>query len=258
MRRQPMSVLVFLLGVCALNGQSSEHQRVAVESESINGIELALDGAWIAEGLGWSANAAACMEYTFKKALSLRFAMPASAVKTADEGPESWSWRWEDPSASLSWLWRGEGHRFQAALSYFYPLDYQGRGDFHAWAASLSLARVRDPVILTATLDGRLSLPRASEGYFLWPPFTGSLELSALELLNDRVSYRVAISPGLDLGILRLGLDDTIVAHWSLALSLSVSWETRSWGFRAGWSGTAASGATAGAMNIHGAYRKEW
>jgi hypothetical protein len=95
--------------------------------------------------------------------------------------------------------------------------------------------------------------PRAEGGSLLWPAFSGNLSLSCWELLNDRISYRVGISPGLDLGIIRLGRRGPVIPNWRVGLSLTLSWDERAWGIQAGWSGTPA----AGSLDARGTIRVE-
>jgi hypothetical protein len=256
--RIALSILGLVLGEGF--AQPAEHQRVGVETEARHAIELGLSWAWSLQGYGWIGDAEAHLEYSWQKAFGLCLSLPFSGEFSAAGRGDPWSWRWGDPCVSASRLWRGEGLRVLAGIGYIYPLGAPGRLGFHAISPSLSLALVRDPVILALGLDARLCLPRKAQGYLLWPPFSGDLSLSAWELLNDRVSYRISITPGLSLGVLRLGLDESIVPRWSLGLALSFSWNERSCGLGAGWSGSADSGAGAPSlsMDLQGDYRREW
>jgi hypothetical protein len=268
MKRPAGAVLLLVfLGSAAISsnfGQTSGHQRISVETESRHRLEAAADCYWRASGANWSVDFDASLEYAWKKKLSFCISMPFSGEGAESESTEKTaepaSWSVGDPSVSASYLWRGDRRRIQAGISYAYPLESKRTRGFHAITPSLSLSVVRDPVILTIGLDARFCLPRESEGYLLWPPFSGGLSLSAWELLNDRISYRISMSPGVSLGTLRLGVGDAIVPRWSLGLAISLSWDEKNWGFQAGCGESSHSdqGSAQTALNLGGSYRKEW
>jgi hypothetical protein len=250
--------LAMAASASAAQGQASGHQRIGVEAESRHRVEAGLYGAWRALGADCSDEIVASLEYSWKKSLIARLSMKGMAEYSGSREPGRWSWEWGDPGATLSYLWRGDELRVQAGLGYSYPLDRRAGGGFQAFEPSLSLALVRDPVVLTAGLDARLCLPRERGGYLAWPPFSGGLRLSYWELLNDRISYRITFSPGLSLGIRRIGLDAWAPPSWSLGMEISLSWDERGWGIQAGWAGPATPGDEGGSLSLGGCCRKEW
>jgi hypothetical protein len=261
MMGSPLAVLPLLLAALMpqVFGQSMQHQRVAVETEARNSVELGAGCGWQPQAAGWALDADAYLEYSFRNTLAFCLDMPIEGAFKSEERPRFWSWSWGDPSATLSWLWRGQGLRLQAALGYVQPLDFRGNRGFRYLTSKLSLGLVRDPAILAVGLEGKVGLPRAMRGHLLWRPFSGAVSLSAWELLNDRISYCVSVSPGLSLGTRRLGLGERMVPAWTLGLAFTVSWNTRHWGASAGWSGSAQSAGTSmAALNLRGTAREEW
>lgn len=250
-------VIVSLVAAGGAFAQTSAHQRLSVESEAPHQIEACLGASWRAALDDMSAVLDASLEYTWRRRLSLGVALPAEAELSGGNA-ESWSLSWGDPSVTAGYLWRLDTFRVQASLGYVYPLEREVRRGYHAFSPSLSLAAVRDPVILTIGLDARLCLPQEEDGYLLWPPFSGSLSFSVWELLNDRVSYRLSLSPGLSLGVSRVGLDEPLAPRWSLAFAVAFSWDDRNWGLQAGWHGPVDSSAAGGSLDFRGSYRKEW
>ena len=238
-----------------LFGQSSEHQRIGIEAIERHRIEGAIECAWRAEGPGWTVVPTASLEYSWAQKLSLEVSLPAELIYSGKAG-NYWKRRWGDPCASVSYLWRGDRLRTQAELSYSYPLERREKSGAQKFSPTLSLALVRDPVILSIGLDGSFCLPREEGGYRVWAPFSGGLSLTYWELLNDRISYRVSLSPGISIGEKRLGLRDPLSLRSSIGLGVTVSWDERAWGVQGGWGGTAGSGS--GAMSIRGSLRKEW
>lgn len=258
-RGPPLAALCAFAGALSAGASAQEagHQRLSVESEARNRVEAALGLSWRPEASDLSAELEASLEYTWKRSLSLSLALPLCGAYDGDAQTERWRTRWGDPSVALSCLWRGESLRAQASIGYAYPLEREDARGFHAFSPSLSLSTVRDPVVLSLGLDLRLCLPRAEGGYLLWPPLSASLSLSAWELLNDRVSYRLSFSPGLSFGTERLGLGGRSEPSWSLGLGVSVSWDERAWGLQSGWGGSLGSGG-GGALSLRGSCRKEW
>jgi hypothetical protein len=243
-------LLVFGLAIAVpfAYGQASSHQRIGVETEARHRLEASLAWAWSPVGHDWSADCEASMEYAWDRTLSIGLALPWSL-----SSPEPF--RLRDPAVSISYLWRPGRFRAQAGLRYGFPLERRKDSGFHRFTPSLSLALARDPVILTLGASFATCLPREEGGCLLWPAFAGNLSLSCWELLNDRFSYRVCISPGLDLGTIRLGRRSPILPTWRVGLSLTLSWDERSWGIQAGWSGSGAS--AAGSVDARGTVRVE-
>jgi hypothetical protein len=259
--RLPLAIAVIAVSVAMAEGasaQTSDHQRLSVKTEARHQIEACFGALWRAASADMSAAFDASVEYTWLRRWSLCLTMPAEAEFTGGEKAEKWEFRWGDPSASGAYLWRGESFRLQASLGYAYPLEREEKRGYHAFSPSLSLATVRDPVILSVSLDARLCLPREEGGYLLWPPFAGSLSFSAWELLNDRVSYRLSLSPGLSLGVSRVGLGEAPVPRWSLGLAVTFCWDDRNWGLQTGWDGSVDSSAEGGSLSLRGSWRKEW
>jgi hypothetical protein len=243
------SSLCLVLAAASSFAQEAGHQRVRVETEARHRLEASLACSWSPAGKDWSADCEASVEYVRDRALGLGLAMPWTL---SSPGPS----RWGDPGASISYHWEAGRFRAQAGLRYGFPLARRKDAGFHRFAPSLSLALARDPVILTLGASFATCLPREVDGRLLWPAFSGSLSLSCWELLNDRVSYRIGVSPGLDLGTIRLGRGGPIVPSWRVGLSLTLSWDERAWGLQAGWSGRGES--AAGSADARATVRGEW
>ncbi len=237
-------------------GETAEHQRVNVETESRHGIELDLDCSWIASTAGFSADVNASVEYTRGKSLGLRLSMPVEGEYSGEKKSDRLDFRMGDPSVSASYLWRGPGLRVHTGLEYGFPIIRKSDGGFHRFSPSLSLAIVRDPVILSWGVNISGCLPREEGGYLLWPPFSGSLSFGYWELLNDRISMRACVSPGCTLGVVKIGTGGRVVPRWSLGLAVAVAWNERNWGLEGSWSYGAPAGI--GAVDIKGSVRKEW
>jgi hypothetical protein len=253
-----LAALVCLSLAGAGQAQESSHQRLSVGSEAKNQIEAGLDATWRPSSLDLSTDLSASVEYTWNRSFSLGLAMPVSGeYKSAERKGERSKWRWGDPRASLSRLWHGAASRAQCSLGYSYPLPHEEPG-FHELRPSASVALIRDPVMLSAGTDLVLRFPAEASGYLVWPPLSGGLSLSAWELLNDRVSYRVSLSPSLSFKALRVGLDDELEPRWSLSVAVSVSWDERAWGLRTGWCGDVAASSAYGMLDAGASYRKEW
>jgi hypothetical protein len=214
--------------------QASGHQRIGVETEARHRLEASLACAWKPEGQDWSAECEASLDYAVDRILGVGLALPWSLSSPG-------VFRLGDPAASISYFWRPGRWRAQAGLRYAFPLERRKAAGFHRFTSTLSLALARDPVILALGASFATCVPREEGGSLLWPAFSGSLSLSCWELLNDRISYRVGISPGLDLGIIRLGRRDPVIPNWRVGLSLTLSWDERAWGIQAGWSGNPAA-----------------
>jgi hypothetical protein len=253
-------VLALAAAAACSFGQASDHERLGVESEPQHRIEGTLGASWRADGRDWSSAMDASIEYGWKQILGFCLSMPAELVYSAGLDAGAWSWRLGDPSLSASRLWRGKRLKLRAELGYAYPLPRKEQREAHVFSPSLSLAGIRDPVVISMGIDGRISLPRKEGGYLVWAPFSGGLCLSAWELLNDRVGYRISISPGVSLGARRIGFGDRINPLWSLGLSLTLSWDEKAWGIQSGWNGSAESSGDglSGAMSLRGGLRKEW
>jgi len=239
-------------------GQVSGHQRLGVERPARHRLEAGFGFSWTAADRAWNGDCEATLEYTRDSSLSISLSMPIAVTCSGDPDRERWAFRQGDPSASISYLWRGEGFRIRAGLGYACSLERRAERGYHRFSPSVSLAVVRDPAILAWSASLATCLPREDGGYLRWPALSGGFGLSFLELLNDRISYRVGMEPSFSTGILRLGLGDSAMLHWSLGLSLTVSWDERSWGVQAGWSGKAGPSAEAGSVDAHGSLRKEW
>lgn len=254
------ALLLALLGAPWAEAQSSSHQRVGVEAESTHCIDAGLEGEWSVDGTDWASAIEASLEYEWRKTAGIGACLQILTESAAVRGAWLGSWRLGDPRVEASCLWRAEGLRTQASLHYYFPLDQNGNKSYHSLEAGWSCGVVRDPLILAVSINARLYLPREDGGYLLWPPFSGSLEFSSWELVNDKVSCRFSISPSLSLGTLRLGVDKAAEPHWALALAFCVAWNEKLWGLRAGWSGPAYSSGSAamGTMDFQGDIRKEW
>jgi hypothetical protein len=246
--RLPVAILALSISLAGAGGELAEHQRIAVEIDRPNRLEAGFGCAWLVSAQGFVAECEASLEYAWRKALSVGLILPWTISRS--------TFLLGDPGATLAYLWRREALRLQAGLGYSYPIHMGGERGFHRFSPSLSLSVVRDPVILGWGADFASSLPREEGGYLVWPAFFGSLSFSFWELLNDRISYRVAVSPGLSLGELRIGAGERPIPAWSLEISLAVSWDERRWGLRGGWSGASPSGS--GAFDLRALYRQEW
>jgi hypothetical protein len=238
--------------------QVSEHERLSVDGDLENRVEAALACSWDASALDWSLGTELAIEYERKGRASLRLSIPVQGSYEGSRALRSALWELEDPVVSAAYLWRGERLRTQAGLGYSFPMPRRQGPGFHAILPSFSLGMIRDPTILTLGLDLRLCLPRSVDGYLLWPPLSAGLCLSSWELLNDRIGYRVSLLPGFSLGSRRVGLGDPLIPRWSLGLALSLSWNERRWGLRAGWRGAADPSTNRGSLELEASYRKEW
>lgn len=236
--------------------QEADHQRLSVQRDSRHGVEGSLALSWSAADRDWAADWEVSLEYGWRKALAFSLAMPWSISKSAKDEAARAAFRWGDPGAAVSYLWRDERYRMLAGLDYSYPLERRAGMGFHRLSPSLSLGIVRDPVVLTLGASLASGLPRQEGGYLLWPALSGNATLSYWELLNDRISFRVAVSPGFSLGLLRLGMADPPIPRWRLGLSMTVAWDERAWGVQAGWSGAAPTGP--GTVDARGSLRGEW
>lgn len=245
--------LGLLLALPAM-GQEAAHLRLAVERVVRHRIEAGLALDWKPKGSGCDSDLEASFAYTRKERWSFGLFMPATCDFSggAREGARAWSWG--EPRVSASYLGRGDALRLSAGAGYSYPLPREGECRFHAFTATLRMAAIRDPVVLSLGLDARFNLPREYEGRLVsLPPFS-SLELSAWELLNDKIGYRVSISPGLSFGERNIGLDERPEPRWFLALGLALTWENRDHGFELGW----VRSMEALDMRLRYDYRKEW
>jgi hypothetical protein len=250
--------LAFALAAGASAG--AEHQRVGVEAETRGRVEAGLACSWRPLSSGFSSLVSGSVEYSWRDMVAVAVCLPILFDRDESVYREPWTSSWGDPVASLSYLWRGEARRVSAALAYSFPAYGEPRRGFHSLTPSLGLALVRDPVILSIGLEAKLCLPGERAGYLLWRPVSYGLDLSAWELLNDRVSCQVSISPSLSFGTLRLGSGDRALPAWSLALSLTLAWDERNWGLSAGWGRSTGSGggSSDGELRLRGALRKEW
>jgi hypothetical protein len=259
--RPRVAAAVAALGLVALAAvrapaQSSARERIGFEEPRPNSIEASMAVSLSAAGRGWTAAPGFSLEYSRDRAFSFALSMPAAVEYAGSSSKDPWSFSWGDPAAQLSYLWHLGNSRLLASLGYAYPLEREhGRG--HALSPMLSWSALRDPVVIGLSLDGRISSPRTDGGYRLWRPFSGGIGLSYWELLNDRVSFHLRLSPRLDFGEMRLGSRDMPRPLCSIALSAGFAWDDRAWGLRAGWDGTAGSSAS-GDLSLAGALRKEW
>lgn len=249
----------FALALAVAHGAESQvsgHQRLGVVTAALNRLEAGVDCSWEASDKAWVADCDAGVEYEWGRSLGFGLGMPWVISFSSDEEGSRWAFSWGDPSASVSIQWRGEQLRIGAGLDYTFPLDRKADRGFHRFAPSLSVAIVRDPVVLACSASLATCLPREEGGYLLWPALSGSLGLSYWELLNDRISYRFGIEPGFSLGIMRVGLDSRVEPRWRLGLSMAVAWDERKWGAQVGWSEDPS--AASGKVGARGCLREEW
>jgi hypothetical protein len=256
MRGHPwIALALIVLADGAPSAQGSPHERVGVERAARDCIEAGVGLSWLADGSDCSLSLDPTIEYSRDRSLSLSLDLPMELAFDGSGPRPKWNGAIGDAGAAVAYLWRREGYRAQAGLRYGYAFERR-EGGAHSLAPSVGFALVRDPVVLSLTADLSACLPREEGGYLVWPAVSGGIGISLWELLNDRIGLRFRASPGFTFRNLRVGFPGAPIPSWRLGLGLALSWDERSWGLEAGWSGDARSGS--GAFDARTRVRGEW